>query len=113
MDRKKEDVNGFAKAHVLRFSESVSYANGGVVSKVVMKTEHGNVSLFSFEKGEGLSEHSAPFDALVQIIEGEAGIFINGQKYNLTAGESIIMPANVPHAVQAPERFKMILTMIK
>jgi quercetin dioxygenase-like cupin family protein len=71
------------------------------------------VTVFSFDKGQGLSEHTAPFDALVHVIEGQAEIIIGGTPHPVSAGEVILMPANVPHAVRAPERFKMLLTMIK
>lgn len=79
----------------------------------MLKRSTGNISLFAFDKGEGLSEHTTPFDAVVQIIEGNARIFIDGNPHDLRAGESIIMPANVPHPLQAIERFKMVLTMIR
>jgi quercetin dioxygenase-like cupin family protein len=78
-----------------------------------MKNQSGNVTLFSFDKGQGLSEHTAPFDALVQIIEGKAEIIIGGAPHLLETGQIIIMPANVSHAVYATERFKMMLTMIR
>ena len=98
---------------VFSFTKSISYADGAIVSKKIMTNKGGNVSLFAFEKGEGLSEHSAPFDALVQVVEGTADIIIDGITYVVNGGESIIMPANIPHALKANERFKMILTMIK
>ena len=91
----------------------MQFAKGGIVSKQVVKAEKGNVSLFAFDKGESLSEHTAPFDAMVQIIEGTARIIIGGTAYILRSEECIIMPANVSHAVEAPEQFKMILTMIR
>lgn len=103
----------FDKAKVFQFDTSVEYADSSVVSKNVLKNEAGNVSLFSFDKDEGLSEHTAPFDALVQVIDGKAEIIIDGKPYELSANDSIIMPANVPHALRAVEKFKMILTMIK
>ena len=78
-----------------------------------MEKRTGNVSLFAFDKGQSLSEHTAPFDAMVQVIEGKAEIIINNKPYILNAGESIIMPANNPHAVNAIEQFKMLLIMIK
>lgn len=105
--------NEFPKAQKFNFINEVEYSSGGIVSKNVVKRPTGNVSLFAFDKGEGLSEHTAPFDAIVQIIEGEAHIIIGGTKHHLVAGETIIMPANVPHALQAIERFKMVLTMIR
>ncbi|MEW5846037.1 MAG: cupin domain-containing protein [Bacteroidota bacterium] len=106
-------MNEFPKGQKFNFVNEVDYSNGGIVSKNVLKRPTGNISLFAFDKGEGLSEHTAPFDAMVQVIEGEANIFIGGVAHHLKAGETIIMPANIPHALQAVERFKMVLTMIK
>jgi len=103
----------FAAATILHFHEKVGYSDEGIVSKRVLQKEKGNVSLFAFDRGQQLSEHSAPFDALVQVLEGEAEIRIAGKPYRMVAGESIIMPANIPHAVFAMEKFKMLLTMIK
>ena len=103
----------FDKAIKFSFNDIIEYQDGSIVSKTILKKESGNVSLFAFEKGEALSEHSAPFDAMVQIIDGIGEIVIDGVAHSLSAGESIIMPANVPHAVNAKERFKMLLTMIK
>lgn len=103
----------FPKATILELPDMVNYSIGGVVSKQVLKREKGNITLFSFDKEQGLSEHSAPFDAFVQILEGEAEIRIDKQPVKLKAGESIIMPANIPHAIYATEQFKMLLTMIK
>ena len=103
----------FLKSTVFKFPSKVDYSGGGIVSKNVIKKDTGNVSLFAFDKGEGLSEHTAPFDALVQVIEGVAEIIIERKSFQLVSGESIIMPANIPHAVKAPERFKMVLTMIR
>ena len=94
-------------------ADSVEYAAGAVVSKTIIKKPSGNVTLFSFDKGEGLSEHTAPFDAMVQVLDGTVEITIGGTPFTLKSGESIIMPANIPHALKAVERFKMMLTMIK
>jgi quercetin dioxygenase-like cupin family protein len=91
----------------------VDYQTGAVVSRVVLKGETGNVTLFSFDQGQELSEHTAPFDALVHVLEGQAEIKISGAPYRLEAGQAIIMPANQPHALKAVERFKMLLTMIR
>ena len=91
----------------------VDYQDGSVVSKEVIKKEKGTVSLFAFDKGQGLSEHTAPFDALVYIVDGQAEITISGKKHFLKAGQTIIMPANNPHSLKAVERFKMLLVMIK
>lgn len=103
----------FANATVFDLARSIDYAAGGVISKQIIKSAAGNVTLFSFDRGQGLSEHSAPFDALVQILDGQADIRIAGVPHTVKAGEIIIMPANVPHALFAVERFKMLLTMIK
>lgn len=102
----------YPKATVLDISASVEYSDGGI-SKQVLKNEVGNITLFSFDQGQGLSEHTAPFDAFVQILEGEAEIRIGGQPLLLKAGRSVIMPANVSHALHATKRFKMLLTMIR
>lgn len=103
----------FAGSQVMDFSEKVGYSPEGIVSKQVIRKEKGNVTLFAFDKGQQLSEHSAPFDALVQVLEGKAEIRINREPYEVNAGQAIIMPANIPHAVMAVGKFKMLLTMIK
>jgi quercetin dioxygenase-like cupin family protein len=103
----------FSHSQVMNFNDKVDYSTEGIVSKRVIQKEKGNVTLFAFDKGQKLSEHSAPFDAMVQVIEGKAEIQINRVPFELTAGQSIIMPANIPHAVNAVEKFKMLLTMIK
>lgn len=94
-------------------SESVVYSAQAVVSKTIVKKDTGNITLFAFEQGEGLSEHTAPFDALVNILDGKVEITLGGLPHILEAGEAIIMPAGVPHALKAIERFKMMLVMIK
>jgi len=98
---------------IIDLVNSLSYQSGSVVSKVFLKKPSGNITLFAFDKGEGLSEHTAPFDAFVQILDGEAGITIGGKSYSLKAGESIIMPADVPHALKAVTEYKMLLVMLK
>jgi len=103
----------FGKGKVLNLEEMVEYSSGGIISKQVLKNQSGNITLFSFDKGQGLTEHTAPFDAIVQILDGEAQITIGGNPNVVRKGESIIMPANVSHALQAVEQFKMLLTMIK
>lgn len=103
----------FKHSEVFSFKNSVDYASGAVISKTLVKKKTGTVTLFSFDKGQSLSEHTAPFDALIQVMEGNAEIIINKKSFYLNEGESIIMPANIPHAVNANERFKMLLTMIK
>jgi len=94
-------------------NEAIEYSSQSVVSKTILKTTSGNISLFSFDTGEGLSEHSSPHEAFVQIIDGSAQIIIEGKSHNVHKGESIILPANKPHALKANEAFKMILVMIK
>lgn len=101
------------KADILDLAHLVGYQDGSIVSRVIVKSEAGNVTLFAFDAGQELSEHTAPFDALVQILDGEAGIVISGQTFHLVAGQAIILPANEPHAVKSGTRFKMLLTMIK
>ncbi len=91
----------------------IDYAAGSVVSKTLLKKEVGNLTLFAFDAGQGLSEHSAPFDAVVQILDGSAEITIGGTIQSVGAGEMLVMPANIPHALQAKERFKMLLSMIR
>ncbi len=106
-------INKFEPAIIYNFADSVDYAPGGIVSKQVIKTERGNVTLFAFDQGQGLSEHSAPFDALVQVVDGECEVIIGGKPYALKTNQSIIMPANIPHALKATASFKMVLTMIR
>ena len=105
--------NEFEKAKVFSFNDSIEYASGGILSKTVLKKETGNISLFSFVKGEALSEHTAPFDAMIQVVDGKAEVIIGGKSFILESGQTIIMPANIPHSVKALEKFKMVLTMIK
>ncbi|HEX7457986.1 MAG TPA: cupin domain-containing protein [Ginsengibacter sp.] len=93
--------------------ESIEYADGSVVSKTILKNPTGNITLFAFDKGEGLAEHNTPHEALVQLLDGKAEITIGGTLYNLHAGQSIILPSNTPHSLKANERFKMMLIMIK
>jgi len=101
----------FSQANSL--SGLVNYQTGTVVSRTIIKKETGTVTLFAFDKGEGLSEHTAPFDAMVYIVDGEAEIIISGKSNIAKAGEMIIMPAGESHALKAVEKFKMLLMMIK
>jgi quercetin dioxygenase-like cupin family protein len=91
----------------------VEYQAGGIVSRQLVKKAAGNVTAFAFDAGEELSEHTSPFDALVEVVEGQAEVVIAGRSHRLAAQEMILLPANVPHAVKAASRFKMILTMIR
>ncbi len=101
------------QANVRDFKKEVDYTSGGIVSKQILKTKGGNVTLFAFDEDQSLSDHTAAFDALVIIIEGEAEVTIDGKPYPLTEGNSIIFPANIPHGVKAVSSFKMLLTMLK
>ena len=96
-----------------KLDEMLQYQDNSIISRMIIKQEKGNITLFAFDKGQSLSEHTAPFDAFVQIIDGSGEIIINGELNLLSKGESIIMPANIPHSVVAPDRFQMLLTMIK
>lgn len=107
------EKKSFIPAEVYNLKESINFAEGGVVSKQFIKNKGGNITFFAFDKGEGLSEHTAPFDAVVQIIEGEAEVSIDGKKNTVREGELIIMPANIAHALHAIEPFKMCLIMLK
>lgn len=107
------DTQLFYHSQIINFTDKVDYSPEGIVSKRVIQKEKGNVTLFAFDKGQQLSEHSAPFDAMIQVLEGRAEILINRVPFSLSGGQSIIMPANIPHAVNAVEKFKMLLTMIK
>ena len=91
----------------------VDYSNGAVISRILYKSDKGNITLFSFDKDQNLSEHSAPYDAIVQIVEGSARLTIGGKDVMAKTGDLVVMPANIPHAVYADKRFKMLLTMIR
>lgn len=99
--------------NIINLEKHLSYQAESVVSREIIRKKEGTVTLFAFDAGQGLSEHKAPFDALVQVVDGEADVFIDGEAHRLHAGEIIIMPANIPHALQAVTAFKMILTMIR
>lgn len=101
------------KSEILHLAELVTYQNGSVVSRQITKADAGNVTLFAFDNDQELSEHTAPFDALVHILDGRAEIEISGKAFHLETGDAIIMPANEPHALKATAPFKMLLTMIR
>ena len=96
-----------------KISNLIEYQEDSVVSKTLIKKEKGTITIFAFDKDQGLSEHTAPFDALVQVADGKADILLAGKSNIVSKGEMIIMPANVPHALKAIEKFKMMLVMIK
>jgi len=101
------------KLQAVKFADLVGYQEGSVVSRTLIEKKTGTVTLFAFDEGQTLSEHTAPYDALVHLLDGEAEVTISGKEYHLKEGEMIIMPANQPHALKATKRFKMILTMIR
>jgi len=101
------------KGKALDVKTLVEYSANSIVSKTLIDTKAGTITLFSFDAGQGLSEHTAPYDAVVQIVDGEAEITIGGNAVPASAGNMVIMPANIPHALQATTRFKMLLTMIR
>ena len=100
-------------AQAINLLDLADYQQGSVVSRTIIDKKSGTVTLFAFDEGQGLSEHTAPFDALVQLLDGEAEVVISGKPLRLKEGEVVIMPANQPHALRAITKFKMILTMIK
>jgi quercetin dioxygenase-like cupin family protein len=107
------DEKGSLTGKVLNPADLIDYQEGSVVSKTLIDKGIGTITLFAFDEGQGLSEHTAPFDAFVQVVDGEAEIIVSGTKHMLQAGQMIIMPANQPHAVKAVKKFKMLLVMIR
>ena len=103
------DTSSAVKGKAFNLKESVDYTDGSVVSKTLLKKDIGNITLFSFDSGQGLSEHTAPFDAVVYILDGQAEITIGGKKQTVMAGEMLIMPANITHSLHAEKQFKMYL----
>ena len=100
-------------SQAVELTGAVQYAPGSIVSRTIAENDAGTLTLFAFDAGQGLSEHSAPFDAIVQILDGEVELTIGGEAVRATAGQIVVMPANVPHAVKAPTQFKMLLTMLR
>ena len=98
---------------VMDVAAMADYAEGSIVSRTLVENKAGTVTLFAFDKGEGLSEHTAPFDALVLILDGEAELVVGGREMKAAPGEAVLMPANVPHALRARKPFKMLLTMLR
>nr|WP_314698061.1 cupin domain-containing protein [uncultured Prevotella sp.] len=101
------------KGIVFNSNKMIDYAEAGVVSKELVHNHAGSVTLFSFDAGQGLSEHTAPFDAFIQVVEGKMELIVDNKKNIITAGESFIIPSGAPHSVNASEKFKMIITMIR
>jgi quercetin dioxygenase-like cupin family protein len=108
-DKKREEIKG----KVLRLKDLVNYQDGTVASRMIISRKTGNITLFSFDENEGLSEHTAPYDAVVTILDGECEVWVAGQTFHMKEGETIIFPANVSHALSAITKFKMVLTMIR
>jgi len=100
-------------SRAVRLHELTDYVSGSVVSRILLKNTAGTITLFAFDAGQGLSEHTAPFDAVVQVLDGEVMLTIGGLDLPAVAGETVLMPANVPHALHATRPFKMLLTMIR
>ncbi len=113
MPADKEGKFKIPAAQVLALAEMVEYGEGAVVSRTLSESDACTITLFAFDAGQGLSEHSTPFDALVEVIEGEGEFTIAGKAHQVAAGQILLMPANLPHAVRANQRFKMLLTMIR
>ena len=107
-----EEESYLPVSEVVQLNELIEYQEGSVVSRTLLNKETGTLTLFAFDKGQGLSEHTAPFDALVYLLDGEAEIVISGNPLTLRMGEMVLMPANKPHALKAIKKFKMLLTMI-
>ena len=116
---KRKISNGYQGRSIMNLNEAnkisdiIEYQKDSVVSKTLIKKEKGTLTVFAFDKGQGLSEHTVPFDALVEAVDGKADILLNGKSNIVSEGERIIMPANVPHALKAIEKFKMMLIMIR
>ena len=113
MKKIKNNILDSCNGTSAQLSPLIEYAADSVVSKTILDKSAGTITLFAFDKGQGLSEHTAPYDATVQILDGNAQITIDGKEIAVSAGEIIIMPANVPHSLSAKEKFKMLLTMIR
>ncbi len=113
MSRTNESVLACCVAKGQPLADLVDYATDSIVSKTIIDKPVGTITLFAFDKGQKLSEHTAPYDAVVQIVDGNGRLTIGGKEMNVSTGQVIIMPANVPHAVAADEKFKMLLTMIR
>ena len=107
------DDKNLPPAEAIELAGMVDYAEAAIVSRTLAENDAGTMTLFAFDSGQSLSEHSAPFDAVVQILDGQAELVIGGESVSARSGQIVLMPADVPHAVKAPQRFKMLLTMLR
>lgn len=113
MFTKVADKSQIHPGEVLDVAALVDYAQGAIVSRTLLDNNAGTITLFSFDEGQELSEHTAPFDAFVQVLDGQGEFIVGGEAYSVKTGQVLLMPANVPHAVKATGRFKMLLTMLR
>lgn len=113
MNDKTKSKSALPPSQAFDLVKLVDYANGAVVSRTIAENDSGTITLFAFDEGQNLSEHTAPYDAFVQILDGRAELVISGQAVETSAGQIVLMPANIPHAVKAQGRFKMLLTIIR
>ena len=113
MDPTPPPPAALAPARAVRLEAEIAYARGSVVSRAIAKARGGSLTLFAFDAGQELSEHTAPFDAIVAVLDGEVDLVVGGETIPARAGETVLMPANVPHAVRARTSFKMLLTMVR
>ncbi len=111
--KRESDPGGLPPGKAVDLEKMVEYSDGSIVSRALIQSKVGTVTLFAFDKGQGLSEHSAPFDAIVQVLDGTAEVNIGGEPVLTTAGQTVLMPADIPHSINAPKRFKMLLVMIR
>jgi len=112
-DKKQTDEPKLPVAEAVEVAKLVEYVDGSIVSRTIAENKAGTLTLFAFDAGQGLSEHSTPYDAIVQILDGEAELTIGGEMVRAAAGQLVIMPASVPHSVNAAQRFKMLLIMLR
>jgi quercetin dioxygenase-like cupin family protein len=112
-DQEKTGAGELLRAEVFSYADLVSYQNGSIVSRTIIDTPAGTITVFAFDAGQRLSEHTAPFDALIEIVDGTGIVTIDGKEHPVPAGNQIIMPANHPHAVRGDGGFKMVLIMIR
>ena len=111
--KKRKKESNMTTAAAVKLKDAIAYSGDSIVSKTFVEKKTGTVTLFAFDKGQGLSEHTAPFDAMVIVLEGRGVFTIGGEAQTLQEGQMLVMPAAIPHAVQASERFKMLLIMIR